>query len=467
MKLSELMAATDGHLVGADCIINNIATDTRNLMSGDLFVALRGKNFDGHQFVADAQKQGAIAVVVDVPLTDCTLSQLVVPDTTLALGAMAKAIRLNFTGPLMGITGSCGKTSVKGFLRSIFEPLGQVVATQGNLNNHIGVPLTLNRLNATSKFAVVEMGASGLDEISYLADLAKPTVAVVNNVRPAHVQGFGGIEAIAREKGKIYAALNSQGTAVINYDDAYCTEYLSQTHHLRQIIFGRRRSIDSLALPYVTATHITCGLIGDFNFRLHFAQQAADVQLRVIGEHFIDNALAAAACAFAAGVSMQAVVNGLQAYAGENGRMQLIAPFFAEQQATVINDAYNANPGSVRVAIEYLAQQKQSCKILVLGDMGELGNGEMAEHTAIGFYAAEQGIDVLIAVGRLSALAAEAFSDACDGRACVMDTLDEALPVVEKYLNYSAVILLKGSRSSGVDRLISMINDKKKVLGTC
>jgi UDP-N-acetylmuramoyl-tripeptide--D-alanyl-D-alanine ligase len=189
--------------------------------------------------------------------------------------------------------------------------------------------------------------------------------------------------------------------------------------------------------------------------------------LQVIGEHFVDNALAAAACAFAAGASMQAVIYGLQSYAGENGRMQLMNPFFSEQKATLINDAYNANPGSVRAAIEYLAQQKQPCKILVLGDMGELGTGEAAEHTAIGFYAAEKGINVLITVGRLSALAAEAFSDTSDGKIFALESLEEALPIVGKYLQHSAVILLKGSRSSGVDRLISMINDNKKVLSAC
>lgn len=466
MKLSECAIATQGLLHGLDSTFNAINTDTRTLQQGDLFVALRGETFDGHAFINDAIALGATAVVVDVFDERCKVPQIVVANTTLALGNIAQKIRAVFTGHLAAITGSCGKTSVKGFLRCIFELAGPTLATAGNFNNHIGVPLTLNQLSGKEKFAVIEMGASGLGEISYLASMAKPTIALVNNVRPAHVEGFGSIEAIAVEKGAIYDAMCKEGTAIINLDDTYASQYLLQTAAKQQIGFSRR--VCALNIPYVMAGECKQHLNGSYSFNLIFGEKSQRVNLQVLGEHFISNALAAAACALAAGLSLEQIAAGLQNYAGEKGRMQLVPPFYLEQEATIINDAYNANPGSVRAAIDFLSQQIHTQRILVLGDMGELGAGEAIEHTSMGIYASEQGIDRLIAVGQLAALAAEAFADIKgQENVSVYANLVEATPELSHLLLQKNTILLKGSRSSGVDRLVTMLVNTMKERSLC
>lgn len=467
MKLADFIPVTGAQLHGPDVTIQAIATDTRSLKTGDLFVALKGENFDGHNFIGQAKEAGAIAVVVDHLIDDCSLSQLIVGDTTLALGHISILYRQSFTGPLVAITGSCGKTSVKGFLKSIFELQGSVVATAGNLNNHIGVPLTLNRLSAEDNYAVIEMGASGIGEIQYLAQLAKPTVAVVNNIRPAHVLGFGGIDAIAIEKGTIYSALGEDGTAVINFDDAYCAEFSDKTKHLRQIGFTRKPQEKPLKIPFVTAKNIVRSADGSFSFDLVFESENQPVHLNVLGEHFIDNAMAAAACALAAGLNLDQIARGLEAYVGEQGRMQPVPKLWPKQLAALINDAYNANPASVRAAVDYLSQQTTGPTVLVFGDMGELGPGEKMEHTAIGLYAAEQGIDVFISTGPLSALAAEAFSMRSSGKTFAFDSVSDAELEFSFWLSEPCTMLLKGSRSSGVDRLIQMFNKNNKRLSPC
>ncbi|HEY7771851.1 MAG TPA: UDP-N-acetylmuramoyl-tripeptide--D-alanyl-D-alanine ligase [Marinagarivorans sp.] len=468
MKLSSTVPVTQGELIGGDCTFSHFATDSRTLKPGELFIALRGDNFDGHAFVGKAQAVGATAVVVEHHIPDCSLPQLVVADTVLALGQIAQLGRSTFSGPLIAITGSCGKTSVKGFAKAIFEQVGATLATQGNYNNHIGVPLTLNRLTDEHEFAVVEMGTSGVGEISYLAGLAQPDIALVNNIRVAHIGGFGSIDAIATEKGAIYEALKQTPkptrTAIINLDDAFSGQYLAQTQSLNRIGFSVNPSAHAGAtVPCLLASNITTTAQGFPCFTLEYQGQKHNICLQVLGSHFVSNALAASACALAAGVSLDVIASGLQQYTGDNGRMQPVAPWLGGQQALVINDAYNANPGSVRAAIDFLAAQNTPYRVLVLGFMGELGEGEAMEHTSVGLYALEMGITHLVAIGNLPRLAAEVFGDT---GFCVDDASAAAQTLVP-FLNNEATILLKGSHSAAVDAVLPLLAEKSKGLSPC
>lgn len=466
MQLSRLAAEASGQLIGNDIEFKTFSIDTRTLCEGELFIAIKGDNFDGHDFVEKAIAHKACALVVEQAVPNCPLSQLVVTDSIEALGLLAKLFRGSFWGPLVAITGSCGKTSVKGLLLSIFEQEAKTLATLGNFNNQIGVPLTLNRLTSEDEFAVIEMGASQRDDINYLVKIAHPNIALVNNVRASHVSGFGSIEAIANEKGTIYSTLEKHETAVINLDDAFAGQYIAATNHVKQLGFSR--CLTSASIDSVFARDIAINDLGQASFSVCYHDEKAFVSLQVLGEHFIDNALAAAACAIAAGINLPLIAKGLGLYQGEKGRMQSVAAFYDAQKAVLVNDAYNANPGSVRAAIDYLAAVSRSIvgrsrkghskiSVLVLGDMGELGDGETVEHTAIGLYAKEQGIDQLITVGPLSKLASEAFGN----NAVALTSLDAALPFVMPLLAESAVILLKGSRFTGMDQLIHLISEKR------
>ena len=471
MKLSQCVTLTDGELVGDDCEFSAIATDTRSIKNADLFVALRGDNFDGHAFVLQAQQSGAAAVVVEHRVEGCTLAQLIVKDTTLALGAIANGIRQKFKGPLVAITGSCGKTSVKGLTKSIFEQVGKTLATQGNFNNHIGVPLTLNGLTAEHDFAVIEMGTSGKNEIAYLANLAEPSIALVNNIRAAHIGGFGSIDAIAQEKGTIYTALDHSriknsvvGSAVINLDDAFSSQYIKQTEHLKQLGFSAGKSdIRNFSFPCLLATDIATNAEGFPSFVMHYQSEKVAVTLNVLGLHFVNNALAASACAIAAGLSLDVIASGLQQYQGDNGRMQRLDSVVRGQKAVIIHDAYNANPGSVRAAIDFLAAQPTSIRLLVLGYMGELGEGETIEHTSVGLYAQEMGVTHLLAIGNLPRLAAEAFG----GNAIAVANTAEAAEIIAPYLHQDATILLKGSHSAAVDDVLPILSKTSKGLSPC
>lgn len=449
MMVMELAAFISGKLIGKDTLFNGISTDTRTLAKGDVYIALKGDNFDGHNFIEAAVEKGAAAIIVEELPSNLTVPAIEVADTLAALGRAGTFFRQQFTGKLIAITGSCGKTSVKGMLKSICEQAGSTLATKGNFNNHIGVPLTLATLKPSHRYAVIEMGASALGEISYLAGLAHPNISLVNNVRAAHVGGFGGIENIAREKGAIYDGLNENGIAIVNADEPYAEEFRKRIGERQRIEFGYRTNTD----VRVRATSIARDSSQRFSFDLHIDEQSAKVSLNVFGEHYVANALAAAACAFAAGISLSNIKVGLEAYAGEAGRMQLAQPVLAEQKAQIINDAYNANPGSVRAAIEFLAGLKNTKKLLVLGDMGELGPGEVFEHTSIGIYARECGLDHVIAVGDLARHAAEAFGPG----AKILSSHEQAAKHLLPWLEKNATILLKGSRSSKMERVLEVL----------
>ncbi|UTW14100.1 UDP-N-acetylmuramoyl-tripeptide--D-alanyl-D-alanine ligase [Marinobacterium rhizophilum] len=447
-SLGELVQVLDARLEGADGTgvrVGRVSTDTRRIQPGDLFVALRGENFDAHDFVDQARSQGAIAAVVE-RLLPLDLPQLVVADSRLALGAIAQYNRTFFAGSLIAVTGSSGKTTVKEMLATILSGAGQTLATRGNLNNDIGVPLTLFELEQQHRYAVIEMGASGPGEIDYVCRLARPDVAVLNNAFGAHLEGFGSLEGVVRAKGEIFNGLNAGGTAIVNADDPHAHIWLRQLEERRVLSFGIERSdVD------VTAQGLFLQPSGCHGFDLVLGGQSAAVQLKVLGRHNVANALAAAAAAFAAGLEPSLIVRGLERFEAVAGRMK---PRSGVAGCQVIDDSYNANPASVKAAIDVLASLPGK-RALVLGDMAELGADAAQQHADIGVYAAAAGLDHFYATGPLCrhAIAAYSAEAGLDGRD--FDSRAELTGALITLAHAQLTLLIKGSRSAAMDQVVS------------
>ena len=443
-------------LHNGDVSFSRVTTDTRQLQAGDLFVALRGERFDAHDFLAEAAAKGVCGLVVESFDANVALPQLVVSNTMLALGQIAACNRAAFSGPLIAITGSSGKTTVKTMLTCILRERGAVLATQGNLNNHIGVPLTLLQLEPKHEYAVIEMGASGLGEIAYLCSLATPSIAMINNVMPAHIAGFGSIDNVAIAKAEIYQGLIANGAAIVNLDDRYAAQWLAQLTDKQVIkVSLQNESADCFARDIkVTADGVT--------FVIVIRQESMSVQLNALGEHSVRNALMAAACACAAGANIQQIRNGLQKFTPVAGRMTRQTGLKGMQ---VIDDSYNANPGSVRAAIDVLAAQ-EGTRVLVLGDMGELGNDAEQLHADLGAYARARGIDKLLTVGVLSQHASEAFAGA--GLASGAQHFAEQQTLIyalASMANKNMTVLIKGSRSAKTDLIVRALCDSSTSTG--
>lgn len=452
MRLTDLIEPLHARLVGVDAEFNSLSTDSRQLRNGELFVALRGDHFDGHDFARAAVDRGACAMVVEREIETANVPQLIVADSTKALGIIGALKRRQFHGQLVSVTGSSGKTSVKGLLREIFAVAGTVVATPGNFNNHIGVPLSLMSLD-NQQYAVIEIGTNHPGEIANLVALARPDIALVNNVSAAHIAGFGSLTAIAREKGDIYSTLTERDTAVINLDDQFAPQFMEATKHCHQIGFSLKDQDGPI--PTVSAQQIDFDSAGRAFFELWYGNDNARVRLLLPGLHNVANALAASACAIAAGVALQDIARGLENFAGEKGRMQI---FSGPRNCTLIDDTYNANPGSVRAAINYLSA-RPGTRVLALGDLGELGEAGQQIHRDIGIYAAEKNVSVLLTHGPLSAYASEAFG--VDGvnfpnKAALVEAL-------LKRLDANSVILVKGSRSARMEEVVQRILDAKEI----
>lgn len=441
-RLSESLGA-QLHQGNAD--FNRVTTDTRALLTGDLFVALRGERFDAHDFLHQAAEQGACALVVEKLDPEIALPQLCVNDTLLALGQIAALNRDEFHAPLLAVTGSGGKTTVKTMLAQILGECGDVLATKGSLNNHIGVPLTLLELQAHHGFAVIEMGASGMGEIAYLSALARPDIALITNVMPAHIAGFGSLANVARAKSEIYASLSAQGTAVVNIDDAFASGWLAELQQKNQPVF-RVSLHDQQADCYAKDIQINNQSL---NFTVVIGDQSTAVSLNALGEHNIRNALAASACAHLAGASLQHIQRGLAAFSPVAGRM---SRHLGYRGARIIDDSYNANPGAVRVAIDVLVAQPGT-GILVLGDMGELGENAAALHAHIGTYAKEQGLKQLFTLGELSRHASKAFSAGAEH----FEDLASLLTRLKEIADEHTVFLIKGSRSAKTDLIVAAL----------
>lgn len=446
MRLSELAQVTRGQLWGPDVEVNGFSIDSRSVKSGETFVALKGPRFDGHEFVLSAQLAGAGASVVQKKLDDVSLSQVVVQDTYEALKLLAQHARQGFHGKVAAITGSCGKTTVKGFLQSICEGAGGCVATRGNLNNLIGVPLSLLRLNNHVDYGVFEAGTSVPGEIAELARLINADVALINNVMPTHVEGFGSVDNIAKEKTELFLALDKGGVAVINLDDERSDYFRERSQHAKKIGFtkeAQHRDVVGFEALLV-ADNISSTDLGAPVFTLKVAEQTASCKLRVLGEHNVANALAAAATAYALGIDLQLIVRGLETFAGEPRRMQIRQGLHGE---TVIDDTYNASPGSVKAAINYLQHFNKS--VLVIGDMGELGIEASALHKDIGRYAKQAGISALYATGMLAADVAAAFGIG----AVWCESQSELIEKLKLREDRDAIVLVKGSRFMRMDKV--------------
>ena len=455
MDLSSAAAAMAGTLLvedGSACSgFSGVSTDSRNIAAGELFVALRGENFDGYQFVAAAQARGAVAAVIAADAVDTLksldLPLILVPDTRLALGALAADWRARFTLPVIGVTGSNGKTTTKEMIACILQAVfgDAVLVTQGNFNNDIGLPLTLLKLRAAHRAAIIEMGTNHPGEIAYLANIARATVALVTNAQRAHLAGMGSIEAIAAEKGSIYQALGEAGVAVFNADDQWAELWRAQSAGHRVMTFSLERSAD------VTGQ---CQLHGLENHLTLSAQgEQVALALALPGLHNARNALAAGAAALAAGVSITAVRDGLAAFRGVKGRLQRRSGL---NGAIVLDDTYNANPDSVRAGIDVLAATVGK-KLLVLGDMGEIGEMTGQFHDEIGGYAKSQGVDRMFAFGESSALAAHNFG--AGGQH--YKKIDDLIKAVSAELALGAAsettVLVKGSRFMRMERVVDAL----------
>ena len=448
MMLTEAAQAIQGQLSGNDMLFSEVTTDSRRLQPGSLFVALEGERFDGHDYVGQCFEQGATAAVVSStyqPNAHVAGKNLIfVEDTRLALGTLAAYWRQKFSIPLAGITGSNGKTTVKEMLAAILRHVAgtnNVLATQGNLNNDIGLPLTLLQLRAHHQFAVIEMGMNHSGEISQLTRIAQPTVAVINNAGAAHLEGLGSVEAVAHAKGEIFEGLSAKDIAVINNDDANSNLWKTLVAGHPLLTFGLNSAADITARYEMQANGSQVHLITP--------QGEVSIWLPVPGIHNIRNALAASSAAIAMGISLQAIAEGLNSYAGVKGRLQRKTGY---NGALLIDDTYNANPASMKAAIQVLATQP-GYKIFVMGDMGELGETATALHTEIGLAAKKAGIDVLFTLGQLSVAASHEFG----GSASHFDTPESLTATLKEKLNPEVSVLIKGSRFMRMERIVDAL----------
>ncbi|MEQ1439917.1 UDP-N-acetylmuramoyl-tripeptide--D-alanyl-D-alanine ligase [Fontimonas sp. SYSU GA230001] len=446
--LSELRTLLGAELRHGDAQFERVVIDSRAVQPGDVFVALRGERHDGHAFVAQARAAGAVGAVV-ADWVDVELPQLRVGDTLEALQLMGAAARAQFRQPVVAVTGSNGKTTTKQMLAAVFSARGPVLATQGNLNNHIGVPLTLLRLRDEHRTAVIEMGANHPGEIALLTRMARPDVGVVTQAGDAHLEGFGSREGVARAKGELFAGLDG-GIAVINADDAYADLWRSLAARASMIHFGTTAHADVRADQIEFEPHADA--VGS-RFVLRTPMGSAPVHLPLPGRHNVMNALAAAACGVALGLDAPTIAAGLARVEGASGRLSWLR---TAQGARVLDDSYNANPTSLRAAMELLASLPGR-RWLVLGGMAELGPEAARLHRDAGAFAKSLRIDGLYALGPLAAEAAQGFG----AGAQVFDDAEALSTALAAVLTADAVVLIKGSRSARMERVVTALTGQE------
>ncbi|MCU7938684.1 MAG: UDP-N-acetylmuramoyl-tripeptide--D-alanyl-D-alanine ligase [gamma proteobacterium symbiont of Bathyaustriella thionipta] len=467
LTLSQVASVLGAELVGEDCSFSQVSINTRTVSEGDLFVAIKGENFDAHEYLEQAEEKGACAVIVEKTNT-LTLPQLTVKDTRVALGHIASLWRDNFSLAVVAITGSCGKTTVKEMTTAIFQyAKEQVLATKGNLNNDIGVPLTLMRLNEAHKMAVIEIGANHIGEINQLVHYVKPDVAVITNVAHAHIEGFGSIEGVAKAKAEIYNGLKTNGTAVINADDAfedywtnYCQTYAPEKA-IKLLTFGLDKPADISAdfRPVKNGLELLIKTPGGKEI----------ITLKQYGKHNVYNALAATAVALSSGCTLEQVKFGLENFKNVSGRLEQKQGI---ADSIIFDDSYNANPGSVRAGIDAI-QQLEGDAILILGDMGELGEESEKLHYQLGIDAANMGVKKLFTVGVNSNETCKGFNSITqkqgvnDFNARHFSDKDELVSKVADYLYHSLdkkkIVLVKGSRSMAMESVVDALLEKESL----
>jgi UDP-N-acetylmuramoyl-tripeptide--D-alanyl-D-alanine ligase len=457
MSLLAAASALDARMLGADVRFSSVSTDSRSIPPGALFVALRGERFDGHEFLKAAKEQGAAAAMVDEaymatnPASD--LPVLIVRDTRAALGQLAAHWRARFRIPVIAVTGSNGKTTVKEMIAAVLRAHygeARTLATEGNLNNDIGLPLTLLRLRPEHAAAVIELGMNHPGETAYLATLAAPTVAVVNNAQREHQEFMKSVADVAQEHGAVFSALSPGGVAVINADDDYADYWrglVAAKPGVARLDFG----IDNPAQVSATSQAVAFGN----EMTLRTPAGGASVKLQAAGRHNVLNALAATASTIAAGATLDAVVQGLERLGAVKGRLQRKT---ATTGANLIDDTYNANPDSVRAAIAVLAAFPAPT-VLVLGDMGEVGDQGPAFHREIGEYARNAGVSRLLCLGELARHACEAFG----GGATHARSMEQLVPLAREGASQAATVLVKGSRFMRMERVVDALTGKEGV----
>jgi UDP-N-acetylmuramoyl-tripeptide--D-alanyl-D-alanine ligase len=447
-SLSGFARACGGRLTGADGPYSDVVSDSRTLQSGQLFVALKGPHFNGRDFLAAALAAGAAGAVVDA-VQPLALPQIVTDDTQAALTRAGRRWRAHFSGPLIGVAGSNGKTTVKEMTAGILSEAGATLATRGNLNNHIGVPLTLLRLSDEHRFAVIEMGANHAGEVAALVAVACPTIGLITNAGAEHLEGFGSLEGVARAEGEMVAGLAPTATAVINADDEFAALWRGLTR-ARVVTFGLRADADYRASAVATELEVSGFRT---RFRLDCPVGSMAIELALGGAHNIANALAAAAAAVSAGATLAQVAAGLAAMRAVPGRLQMKR---AVSGAWLIDDSYNANPSSMRAAIEVLASIAGR-RWLALGDMAELGEFASEAHAEIGEFARAAGIERLYATGELMQRAVASFGAGARWFADTSD-LTRALRAALASAGPEVRLLLKGSRFNRLERVADALS---------
>lgn len=446
MSLAQIAQVTDGQLLNcpdAALMVKNISTDTRTVSAGALFLALQGERFDAHDFAAQAADKDAVAIVVSRPLPDVSLPQILVADTRIALGQIAAWVRNQLDLQIVAITGSCGKTTVKEMCAAILRQSAPVLATQGNLNNEIGVPQTLLRLTPDERYAVVELGANHPGEIAWTTSLVKPDVAVINNVAAAHLAGFGSLRGVAVAKTEIFSGLSETGTAIINADSEFY-DWWREILSVRTLSFG----VENPKADF-RAENIEQNEAGIASFMLICPLGRIAIQLPVPGLHNVSNALAAAAVTTSLGLSLEQVKSGLMTMVPVKGRFCVQK---LSDSVTVIDDTYNASVQSVMAAIDTLSVMPGH-RVLVFGDMGELGADAATLHRQIGEHAKAKKLDTVLTIGELSRNTAEAAS----GQHFVnKESLYQALQQLMQQQR-PVTILAKGARSARMEDVVAFV----------
>lgn len=441
LQTKEIAQLVQGQLVGADIQIQSVSTDSRNINQGDLFIALKGPNFDGHQFAADVISKGAVALIVEQQLP-VAVPQIIVADTRLALGALGAAVKQKVNPKSVAVTGSVGKTTVKEMMAAILDRIGNVLATAGNFNNDIGAPLTLLRLTEQHQYAVMELGANHLGEIAYTSSLVKPEVSIITNVAAAHLEGFGDLFGVARAKGEIYGSLGADGVAIVPLDSEFSDYWLKRLQDKTVLTFSSTQTAD------FSAEHIVLNEQGCASFDLVCPQGRIFIQLVLPGKHNVANALAAAAATLTLGASLTDVQLGLAAMKPVKGRINVTV---ASDKLRLIDDTYNANSESTKAAIDLLATYP-GFRVLVFGDMGELGAEARLYHEEVGLYAKQKGINLLFTLGVLSQSASDLFNGQGAHFSSRQQLIQKLSPILDEQSD--ATVLVKGSRSAKMELVV-------------
>jgi len=441
-RLSDAARWSGAKHIGRDVEFNGLSIDSRNIHKGMLFVALRGEHCDGHQFIDEARAKGAVAALVSKPLLT-SLPLLVTEQPLQVLAKLAALWRNLFDIPLIGVLGSNGKTTVKELITTILgqEARYRVLATEGNQNNALGVPLSLFRLNYQQKVAILELGANKPGEIAFLADMAKPNIAIITNAGLDHIAGFGGVEGAARANGEVFSAMEHNGIAILNGDDQCLPIWQQQTGTHTQIRFGFKPHSDVLG---TWQPKLDGGLLS-----IDSPWGRIDTRLHLIGQHNAQNALAAATACLILGIDKEKIAAGLAAMRPVNGRLQ---SRLTADGARIIDDTYNANPSSLSAALETMSSMTGE-KILVLGDMAELGDEALAWHTWAGQAARAAGISRLFTVGKLAGLAYESFGEGGEHFA----DMQKLITALRLQLKPGVTVLIKGSRCMAMENIVSKL----------